>query len=1513
MKNNPYKILLILGMFMLMVIPFSSAAVLTDPSTWDDSVKFHETSPNGKYGYYEIADTLLWIFNKKQIKTVELIENDYSLYEAWNIKQIEVFHPTKLFDRTDYFGRDKKTDKAEDIVSEQQLYREWNNEPIYETITECTEYNSYTIQNASNTTEITECVTYSESQIEVASGSWGEWKEYKWGSVQAGLYQTKTIVRRSNLGTGAIDWIDTNEGHQLKEWALWWDGNWQYRREISNLDGTISALYDIDLDPNMNSDFSDVRFIDSASNTKELNYSIIQYTNGSGLAYGDMDSGLTTSMVSYYKLDEASGTTATDSHGSLTLTEVGTSSVPNQAGKINTAWGFSYDSDRLQSSSNTGISGSSARSIFGWVKYDDDTNAGVMAGIGVASNSAEFAIGRNSGAGGKQVYLTGFLNDVTGNTQLNSGEWYHIGATYDGTTAKLYVNGQLDKSQIISLSTTNSKLLIGSRDGWSVGHAGDIDEVGLWSRELSSDEALEIYNAQSAKFRINNENETTVEMYYGNPSATTSTESFDDLYWSPVAGYTFDTGTANDDSSNGNDGTVDGATFTSSGYIDGAYDFESTISNNILLPSISMSTGYTLSAWIRAESFPEANYNFIIGLGENENGLSVTNSKVTAYHTNSAGGNDQLDFSTTINTGTWYMITSTWDGTTLSIYVNGDFKTSATKTTIETGKTSPSYIGAWIASSLFFDGLIDEVIIFNYDISTSQISYLYETTKPAFVVGAEEAASGVTIAQLTPEINEKLTDTAVNFTYNISVTGTEFANTTMWVYNSTDDALLVTNQSTLSGNTSQIITYANNLSDGEFKWSAEVCDNAGTCGTTSNRTFFIDTTPPEINITAPVGTLEQITIGDNETLNYTITEANTLQECWFEYNETEIILPIDNSTDPLVFGTNYANVTAVRDSNVEFSSIPESCSRNGNFTLTSTTSGFFDHQWLCLAENGSNVEIGISNFPPQPSTNITAMKKQPLNCLENTTEFEYVLGKNGLCVHAIDEFGLHTEATTTWDYAFTERNVTFNNETLEGSNQNFIFEFDKGSSKQVSKVELFFNGNVETMISSTTGNEVTATTSFVIPSVTADTNKTLYFKVTYTDSTEFTTENYTMLVKNIAIDDCSSYTTKLLNFTLLDEKEETNFTGGSESSEMEVDVIVKPVGVDENILRFSQKFEDKNPVLICISSDLDGDSFDIDATVRYLGDDHAIEYYNLQGYEVTSTNIPKNVTLLDLSLNDSVEFQITFRDENGLFVEGAVVGMYRQYVSQGEFKLVEAPKTDSNGQTVVHLDEKNIVYNIIVTKDGEVLATFNNVIPFCEDLTTGLCQINLVASEALEDFFSYNNIFKIEYTPSFNSTTRILNFDYTARDLESKDVEIIVKKFDMLGATQVTNSSITAASGTIQIDLPAPVGNGTFLASVYVDGELMETFEMTTDEDMPYGTFGHFGFFILLLTLLIMLSDSKTMLILGSVVGFIFASWNGIISYTQNGTGNILWSMAWLIVAAGIMIYKLNKKGQGSN
>lgn len=76
----------------------------------------------------------------------------------------------------------------------------------------------------------------------------------------------------------------------------------------------------------------------------------------------------------------------------------------------------------------------------------------------------------------------GYLQSST-NSQDTS--WHHIGATYDGTTMRIYIDGNLDSQVNVSLSLpdTSQPLLIGStyggsEAGWGQGFfSGDIDEV----------------------------------------------------------------------------------------------------------------------------------------------------------------------------------------------------------------------------------------------------------------------------------------------------------------------------------------------------------------------------------------------------------------------------------------------------------------------------------------------------------------------------------------------------------------------------------------------------------------------------------------------------------------------------------------------------------------------------------------------------------------------------------------------------------------------------------------------------------------------------------------------------------------------------------------------------------------------------------------------------------------------------------------------------------------------------
>lgn len=92
---------------------------------------------------------------------------------------------------------------------------------------------------------------------------------------------------------------------------------------------------------------------------------------------------------------------------------------------------------------------------------------------------------------------------IWSNTKLQENTWYHLAATYNGSQASLYVNGQLKATYSITgkIGTSDYPLQIGHfyNRGFGGGEFnGLIDEIRIYNRGLTSSEIAAIYNAGSA-------------------------------------------------------------------------------------------------------------------------------------------------------------------------------------------------------------------------------------------------------------------------------------------------------------------------------------------------------------------------------------------------------------------------------------------------------------------------------------------------------------------------------------------------------------------------------------------------------------------------------------------------------------------------------------------------------------------------------------------------------------------------------------------------------------------------------------------------------------------------------------------------------------------------------------------------------------------------------------------------------------------------------------------------------
>jgi hypothetical protein len=202
---------------------------------------------------------------------------------------------------------------------------------------------------------------------------------------------------------------------------------------------------------------------------------------------------LTDNLVSYYKLDESSGNAA-DSVGSATLTN---SNTTYDTGKINNGAISNGTSSRLYGTLPVDPDNYNAGfSISGWFYFNTNTNNQFALIIAESASWGSIIIGNDTS---KLYYRFGTGVNPNGHltsTATPTGSWNHIVITHAGTSDKMYLNGSvIDSSTGGTLANNGTTLNLLSNSGVNLFMDGKIDEVGIWTKELTSTEVTELYNS----------------------------------------------------------------------------------------------------------------------------------------------------------------------------------------------------------------------------------------------------------------------------------------------------------------------------------------------------------------------------------------------------------------------------------------------------------------------------------------------------------------------------------------------------------------------------------------------------------------------------------------------------------------------------------------------------------------------------------------------------------------------------------------------------------------------------------------------------------------------------------------------------------------------------------------------------------------------------------------------------------------------------------------------------------
>lgn len=223
-------------------------------------------------------------------------------------------------------------------------------------------------------------------------------------------------------------------------------------------------------------------------------------------------------LVAYYRLDndlvdEIGGLDGDALFGSYNIGKFGQGV---DTGTFNTGSGFSTPhSDIFQviDSSDNPL----PFSLSMWINFNDVANsntiyvAGLYSGgdyifcrIYFSSSSLRYRLCTTNAVNSNFIekYAAGIRNDFT------DGVWYHLVWTYDGSGLSsgmnTYLNGTIYGSQTevtdgtyAPTYSTNGKTVFGGLNNGAAGARAIMDGIGVWNKELSVSEVLNVYNLQT--------------------------------------------------------------------------------------------------------------------------------------------------------------------------------------------------------------------------------------------------------------------------------------------------------------------------------------------------------------------------------------------------------------------------------------------------------------------------------------------------------------------------------------------------------------------------------------------------------------------------------------------------------------------------------------------------------------------------------------------------------------------------------------------------------------------------------------------------------------------------------------------------------------------------------------------------------------------------------------------------------------------------------------------------------
>lgn len=236
-----------------------------------------------------------------------------------------------------------------------------------------------------------------------------------------------------------------------------------------------------------------------------------------------------------------------------------------------------------------------------------------------------------------------------------------------------------------------------------------------------------------------------------------------------------------DVTNNSFDGTTDARTTTgATGLIKQAFAGDGTdgnISVNVTDFDGSI-TGYTFVGWFNADQ--TANPARIVKGSTDNTGFSIFLNADTINYRHGTGGSFVSSSKAFTDTTSWHMVTITWNGSTVTYYLDADTTGLSSSSTTSYGDSSSFFFGSNSAGSQWWDGELDQYGYWTRALNASEVSELYNGGNGSTYCPSSDTFNEICEADfsITAADAHNNTESLSNFTARIEYNGSVFTQST---------------------------------------------------------------------------------------------------------------------------------------------------------------------------------------------------------------------------------------------------------------------------------------------------------------------------------------------------------------------------------------------------------------------------------------------------------------------------------------------------------------------------------------------------------------------------------------------------------------------------------------------------------------------------------------------------------------------------------------------------------------